>query len=138
MVKCYARCINVTGDSALQAELRQHLRSVWPEVLVALQGAGILKAKTFLLGTRLFSYYEVDDTFDPHTGFDAWVLTDEKCVEWNQLMQKYESPVEEADQANGEWWKNMEEVCCFETQFEMNICEPAHANTTAFSNSYMY
>ena len=65
-------------------------------------------------------------------------MTDERCLEWSQLMQQYETPCESADQSAGEWWKDMEEIYCFETQVETVLCEPAHENATSYSNSYMY
>ena len=138
MVKSFARTIKVTEDPALRAELREHLRTVWPEVLGALKDAGVLKSKIFLSGSRLFAYFECVDEFDGESGFDSWVYTDEKCIEWNQLMQRYEEPVGEADQSAGEWWKDMEEVYCFETQHELQCYEPAHANAVSYDNSYMY
>ena len=116
MVKAYARTINLV-DGCNISELKQHLREVWPEVLVAWRDIGILKAKQFVAGnTMMIQYFECDDNFDP-TSFDSWITTDERCLEWSQMMQKYEQPCEAANQAEGEWWKDMEEMLCFETQF---------------------
>ena len=136
MVKAYARCIDLVPGCDVN-ELKQQLREVWPEVLTAWRDIGILKAKQFVTGSSMFTYFECDDSFDP-TSFDSWIVTNERCLEWSQLMQKYEQPCESANQAEGEWWKDMEEMLCFETQFETQLCEPAHEKTASYSNSYMY
>jgi L-rhamnose mutarotase len=136
MVKTYARTINLVPGCDVTV-LREQLREVWPEVLTAFRDVGILKGKTFITGQSMFSYFECADEFDP-SSFDSWIMTDERCVEWSQLMQQYEAPCDSADQASGEWWKNMEEVYCFETQYETQICEPAHEKAVSYSNSYMY
>ena len=136
MVKSYGRTINLVPDCDVN-QLKTQLQEVWPEVLIAFRDIGILKAKQFVTGNSMFSYFECDDSFDP-ASFDSWIMTDERCLEWSQLMQAYEQPCESANQSEGEWWKNMEEIFCFETQFETQICEPAHEKTVAYSNSYMF
>ena len=114
MVKAYARTIDCVEDVESLEEMKELLRTAWPEMLNALRDAGVLKGKMFLMGSRLFAYFECVDDFDPESGFDDWVRTDERCLEWSQLMQRYQRPVPEADRDAGEWWKNMEEVFCFE------------------------
>ena len=136
MPKSYGRTINILPGSDL-TELKNQLREVWPEVLTAFKDIGILKAKTFLTGNTMFTYFETEDSFDP-SSFDSWIMTDERCVEWSQWMQKYETPCDSADQGEGEWWKTMEEIFCFETQHETQLCDKAHETATSYSNSYMY
>lgn len=86
MVKSFARTIKVTEDPALRAELREHLRTVWPEVLGALKDAGVLKSKIFLSGSRLknderddrdydYSQIIIITTATPHTNNNELAFT---------------------------------------------------------------
>ena len=69
MPKAYGRTINLIPGADV-AQLKQQLREVWPEVLTAFRDIGILKAKSFLTGTTMFTYFETDDNFDP-SSFDS-------------------------------------------------------------------
>ena len=95
------------NNPELIRQYEEHHRKVWPEILSSIKDSGIEQMEIYRLGTRLFMIMEVNDEFS----FDKKAQMDdsnEKVQEWEQLMWKYQEPLEEA--APGEKWKLLEKI----------------------------
>lgn len=106
-MKVFAQALDLKDDPRLIAEYKQHHQAVWPEVVAALQGAGIASMRIFLTGNRLFMTFEAPDDFDPARDFQQYAA-DPRCREWDELMRRYQQRVPGA--TPGGWWEPMEEV----------------------------
>lgn len=106
-MKSYAQALDLIDDPDLIREYRRHHTAVWPEVVRALRAIGITRLKIFLVGTRLFMYFEAPDGFDPRRDFQRYAA-DPRCAQWDAWMRAFQRPLTEA---SGEsWWTPMEEV----------------------------
>jgi L-rhamnose mutarotase len=108
-MKAFAQALDLVDDPALIGEYVEHHRRVWPEVVRALKAIGIRTMRIYLLGTRLFMYFEAPDGFDPARDYQRYAA-DPRCREWDELMRRYQRPAPGAKE--GEWWTGME--CVFE------------------------
>ncbi|MEY3230350.1 MAG: hypothetical protein RL689_439 [Planctomycetota bacterium] len=106
-MKSFAQALDLKDDPALIEAYVAHHRRVYPEVVAALRGIGITRMKIFLLGTRLFMYFEAPDTFDPGRDYQAYAA-DARCRAWDELMRAFQRRVPGARE--GEWWAAMTEV----------------------------
>ncbi|MHC5114244.1 MAG: L-rhamnose mutarotase [Planctomycetota bacterium] len=106
-MKSYAQALDLKDDPELIEAYRQHHRHVWPEVIEALKTIGIVRMRIFLLGTRLFMYFEAPDDFDPARDFQNYTATN-RAREWDDLMRTFQRKLPEA--APGDWWAPMEPV----------------------------
>ena len=68
---------------------------------------GIRRMKIYLVGTRLFMYFEANDDFDPRRDFQRYAL-DARCREWDEFMRTFQRRIAEAGPSD--WWTPMEEV----------------------------
>jgi L-rhamnose mutarotase len=57
-------------------------RSVWPEMLAALRGAGIRNYTIFRAGNEMFGYFEADDLEAAGT----YLAQQEVCTRWQDHM----------------------------------------------------
>ena len=108
MVQCYAQTICLKDDAAEIERYKAYHAEAWPEVLHALKSVGVLEMKIYLLGARLFMYFETVDGFDPAVDFPRHMELNAKVREWGDLMRGFQEPAPEA--APGDWWAYMEEV----------------------------
>lgn len=106
-MKCFAQAMDLVDDPALIRAYREHHRSVWPEVVVALRAIGIDRMKIFLHGTRLFMYYEAPDAFEPDRDFQTYAANP-RTAAWDVLMRTFQKRVPGARQ--DQWWAPMELV----------------------------
>jgi len=74
---------------------------VWPEIIASIKDSGIEQMEIYRLDTRLFMIMEVSDdfSFEKKAGMDE---NNQKVQEWEELMWKYQQPIETA--APGEKW----------------------------------
>ena len=56
--------------------------AVWPEMLAALQGAGIRNYTIFRSGTRVFGYFETDD----RDATERYLAAQPVCARWQDAM----------------------------------------------------
>lgn len=111
-MKSFAQAIDLVDDPELIREYRRHHQAVWPEVVRALRAIGIARMKIYLVGTRLFMYFEAPDDFDPSRDFQTYA-DDPRCRQWDEWMRTFQRRVARSpDRAacNDEWWTPMEEV----------------------------
>lgn len=94
-------------DPVAIARYKAEHRQAWPEVVAGLRRVGIRKLKIYLVGRRLFMYFEADGDFSPQRDFPR-LFADARYREWDALMRTMQEPVPEA--RAGEWWAEMEEV----------------------------
>ncbi len=106
-MKSFAMALNLEDDPQKIQTYKEYHRAVWPEVLQGLRDIGISKMKIFLLGRRMFMYFEAGDDFDPKRDFQHYQAT-ERAREWETLMRGLQERVDEAEP--GDWWAPMEEV----------------------------
>jgi L-rhamnose mutarotase len=106
-MKAYAYTIDLKKDPELISEYKSYHREIWPEVVEGLKKSGIISDRIFILGDRLFMLIEADDGFDLRRSLQN-TAADEKEIEWDSLMRKFQVPVKEA--GDGEWWARMESV----------------------------
>lgn len=108
-MKRYALTLNLKKDDALVEEYIQHHQNVWKEVEESLHASGIQRLNIYRIGYQLFMVMEVNDDFSfaDKAAADA---NNPKVQEWENLMWKYQSPIEGA--APGEKWILMD--CIYE------------------------
>ncbi|MFO0827827.1 MAG: L-rhamnose mutarotase [Phycisphaerales bacterium] len=106
-MKSYAQALDLADDPRLIEEYRRHHRAVWPEVIAAMHSIGIQRMKIYLVGTRLFMYFEAPDDFDPSRDFQTYA-EDPRCQQWDAWMRSYQRRLAEAGPSD--WWTPMEEV----------------------------
>jgi L-rhamnose mutarotase len=94
-------------DPAAIERYKAEHRRVWPEVLARLRGCGITGMKIFLLGRRMFMYFEAIDSFDADRDLPR-LMDDPTYRKWEDLMRTMQEPAPEA--APGEWWAAMTPV----------------------------
>ena len=106
-MKSFAQALDLKDDPALIAAYREHHARVWPEVTAALRAAGISRMKIFLLGTRLFMYFEAPDDFDPARDYQRYAA-DPACARWDSLMRTFQQVTPFTDPAD--WWAPMAQI----------------------------
>ena len=112
-MRAFAQALDLVDDASMIEEYVAAHERVWPEVVAALTSIGIGRMKIFLLGSRLFMYFEAPDDFDPARDYQAYA-EDPRCREWDELMRRYQRPAPGAPE--GAWWASMREVFCLESQ----------------------
>jgi L-rhamnose mutarotase len=113
-MKSLAMTLNLQDRAASIDRYKDYHRAVWPEVIEGLQLIGISKMKIFLIGRRLFMYFEAPDDFEIGRDFPRYMAS-RRVKEWDDTMRTFQEPVPEA--AEGEWWAEMEEV--FDLDWEL-------------------
>jgi L-rhamnose mutarotase len=106
-MKSYAQALDLKDDPALIAEYKTYHKHVWPEVKEALRAIGIQKMLIYLVGTRLFMYFEAPDSFDPERDFQKFADT-KRGAAWDRLMRQFQQRIPHAK--SGEWWTPMDLV----------------------------
>jgi L-rhamnose mutarotase len=125
-MQSFAQALDLRDDPALIQAYKEHHRHVWPEVVAALRGIGIRKMNLYLLGTRLFMYYEAPDDFVPERDYQTYA-TDPRCRAWDELMRKFQQRAPGA--AQGAWWAPME--CIFDLDAAAGSPQPTESNGAA-------
>jgi L-rhamnose mutarotase len=106
-LKSFAQAIDLVSDPALIEAYRAHHRAVWPEVITALRAIGIRRMRIWLVGTRLFMWFEAPDDFDPRRDFQTYA-ENPRCLQWDAWMRSFQRKLAEA--GPDDWWTPMEEV----------------------------
>ena len=101
MSKRYCLALNLKNNADLIRQYEEHHKKVWPEIIASIRDSGIEQMEIYRLGTRLFMIMEVNDDFS----FERKAEMDKNnsmVQKWEELMWKYQQPLEEATQ--GEKW----------------------------------
>jgi L-rhamnose mutarotase len=115
-VRSFAQAIDLVDDPALVEEYRRHHGAVWPEVLHGLRSIGIERMKIWLVGTRLFMWFEAPDDFDPARDFQRYAA-DPRCAQWDRWMRTFQRPLADGGPpGEARWWTPMSEVFDLERQ----------------------
>ena len=109
-MKKIAYTIDLKDDPQLIHEYCEYHRNVWPEVQDDLKQVGLIEMNIYRVGCRLFMLMEVQDDFDATIGLPAYLNTHPKCQQWEDMMDKFQSPL--ANAKPGEKWSEMENICC--------------------------
>lgn len=88
-------------------EYLEHHRTIWPEVVAALEAAGHCNYSIFLRDDLLVSYFEYDDGVDIDARRRA-MRASPALQRWLALMNACQEPV--ASASADEWWAPMTEV----------------------------
>lgn len=100
-MKKYALTLNLKDDPKLIQEYIQYHQEVWGEIQDSIKESGIVSMDIYIQGTRLFMLMEVDESFS----FEKKAAMDQnnpKVQEWENLMWKYQAPVDGA-QPDEKW-----------------------------------
>ncbi|CAN5272275.1 L-rhamnose mutarotase [soil metagenome] len=106
-MKKYCLALDLKDDAQLIKEYEDHHKTVWPEILQSITGAGITNMEIYRVGNRLFMIMETTDDFS----FESKAKSDssnEKVQQWEQLMWKYQQPLPVAKE--GEKWLLMNKI----------------------------
>ena len=107
MSKRYSLALQLKGNADLIRQYEAHHKKVWPEIIASIKDSGIEQMEIYIPGTRLFMIMEVNDDFS----FERKVAMDKtntKVQQWEELMWKYQEPLEEA--AQGEKWMLLNKI----------------------------
>lgn len=107
MSKRYCLALNLKNNPDLIRQYEEHHKKIWPEIIASIKDAGIEQMEIYRLGTRLFMIMEVNDDFS----FERKAAMDQnniKVQQWEELMWKYQQPLEEASQ--GEKWMLLNKI----------------------------
>jgi L-rhamnose mutarotase len=107
MTKSFAMTLNLKDRASVIDRYKKYHLAVWPDVIEGLRSIGISKMNIFLVGRRLFMYFEAPDDFDIGSDFPRYMASG-RAKEWDDLMRTFQEPVPEA--AKGAWWAEMGEV----------------------------
>ena len=103
-MKSFAQVLDLKDDPEVIETYESYHREVWPEVLEALKGIGIIRMEIFRSGNHLFMYCTAPDDFDPGRDFQSYTASP-RAKEWNDLMMTYQQKVPEA--GTDDWWAPM-------------------------------
>lgn len=103
-MKSFAQVLDLKDDPEVIETYERYHREVWPEVLDALKGIGIIRMEIFRSGNHLFMYCTAPDDFDPRRDFQSYTASP-RAAEWNDLMMTFQQKVPEAGAED--WWAPM-------------------------------
>ena len=103
----YCLALDLIDDAQLIAEYEEYHQHVWPEIIESITTSGINQLEIYRTGNRLFMSMETDKnfSFEKKNIMDA---TNEKVIEWEQLMWKYQQALPTAK--HGEKWVMMKKI----------------------------
>jgi L-rhamnose mutarotase len=103
----YCFALDLIDDAQLIAEYETHHQNVWPQIIESIKASGINLLEIYRTGNRLFMIMETDEnfSFEKKNSLDA---TNEKVIEWEQLMWKYQQALPTAKP--GEKWVMMKRI----------------------------
>jgi len=103
----YCLALDLKDDPKLIAEYEAYHKKVWPEIIDSIKNSGIEILDIYRTGTRMFMIIEAnnDFSFEKKAAMDA---ANPKVQEWEELMWKYQQPVEGT--AEGEKWVLMDKI----------------------------
>jgi L-rhamnose mutarotase len=102
----YGQTLGIRPEN-IEAYRRDHAE-IWPEIAEAIHEAGIRNYSIFLLGDRLFAYYEYIGPEDEYEDRMATLAAAPRMREWWDRMEPMQVP--DPERPEGTWWSDMEEV----------------------------
>jgi L-rhamnose mutarotase len=108
-MQTYCFVLDLQDDPALIEEYKHYheLDKIWPSVLAAARGEGVLSEAIYLAGNRLFMILQTTDDFSLEAMAAAHAANAE-MQRWEKLMWKYQKPLPFA--RPGEKWVPMEKI----------------------------
>ena len=67
--KSYAKYIHLKNDPKVIEEYKWYHANSFPEILKSMKQVGILKMQIYIVGNKLFMYYEAVPDFEPERDF---------------------------------------------------------------------
>ncbi len=89
-------------------EYRRYHERIWSEIADAIQEAGIRNYSIFLIGDRLFGYFEYTGPEQEYEARMEALAAAPRMREWWDVMEPMQ--VADPDRPPGSWWSDMEEV----------------------------
>ncbi len=103
----YCLALDLIDDDQLISEYEEMHKTVWPEILDSITGAGVDLMEIYRFGNRLFMIMEVNDAFS-FDGKSATDASNQKVQEWEKLMWKYQQAI--PGSKPGEKWVIMDKI----------------------------
>jgi L-rhamnose mutarotase len=111
-MKTFYLALDLKNDPALIREYERWHKKIWPEITASIKNAGISDLKIYRVENRMVMIITADDAFS----FDKKIALDganEKVIEWEELMWKYQSAI--PGSRPGEKWRVMDLI------FDLNV-----------------
>lgn len=112
-MKRYCFTLDLKNNPKLIQEYIEHHKSVWPEILESISGAGIIDMEIYHIANRLFMIMETEDDFNPEAKAER-DRNNPKVHEWEALMDKYQKRLPFAEE--GEKWVPMDKIFSLKEQ----------------------
>lgn len=106
-MKRYSLTLDLKNDPELIGQYEEFHNEVWPEIISSIKDAGIVNMQVYRYETRLFMIMDVNDDFSFEKKQKA-DMNNEKVQEWEELMWKYQQPLEGPKKV--EKWKLMNKI----------------------------
>lgn len=103
-MKTFCFALDLVDDPLLIQEYEQYHRKIWPAISESIKEAGITQMQIYRVENRLMMIMTVEDYFS-FTKKEAIDSTNEKVLEWEKLMWKYQQPL--PGSKPGEKWRLM-------------------------------
>ena len=102
-MKTYYLALDLKDDPQLIEEYKNYHRSdrIWPEVLEAVKGDGVLSEEIYLAGTRMVMVLTTTDDFSLEQKTEK-LQANPTMREWEKLMWKYQQAIPGA-KADEKW-----------------------------------
>jgi L-rhamnose mutarotase len=104
-MKTYCFALDLVNDPSLIEEYEQYHKKIWPEISASIKESGIRQMQIYRVENRLMMIMIVDDHFS-FAKKNAIDSTNEKVLEWEKLMWKYQRSL--PGSKPGEKWRMME------------------------------
>ena len=102
-MKEFAFTCCLRSNPQIIAEYDRRHAAVWPEVLFSLRQTGILNARIYRLGHRLFMIFQTLDDYDPAAASQRHWNSSPRVREWEELMASFQERPPEAPPGVGKW-----------------------------------
>ena len=108
-MKRYCLALDLKDDPQLIEEYKRYHRAdyIWPEVVEAIKGDGVLSEEIYLAGTRMVMVLQTTDDFSFEAKAEK-LRANPRMRVWEELMWKYQQSI--PGTAQGEKWVMMEKI----------------------------
>ena len=102
-MKEYAFTCQLRDDPEVIRLYEEYHANAWPEVLESLRATGVVGARIYRIGHRLFMIVQTADDYDPATAGEKHWNASPRIRQWEELMASFQERVPEAPPGEGKW-----------------------------------
>jgi len=102
MKECAFTC-QLRDDPEIIRLYDEYHSNAWPEVLESLCATGVLAARIYRIGRRLFMIVQTADDYDSVAAKEKHWNASPRIQEWEELMASFQERVPEAQPGDGKW-----------------------------------